>query len=61
MATLKQQYNEKQESIRHQLLMLMDKIDNHQEKQKSRDFDWSLLRDLDFVDEKLNVINKFIK
>jgi len=58
---LQESYNEKQEQIRHQLLQIMDKIDKHQTSQLHDSRNWGYFGDLEFVNDKLSEINRFLK
>ena len=58
---LQEKYNQKQEEIRHQLLILMDKMDKHQKGQTQDSRNWGYFGDLEFVNDKLTEINRFLK
>ena len=58
---LREEYNEKQQQIRIQIIKIMDKIDKHQNNQTQDSKNWGYLGDLEFVNERLTEINRFLK
>lgn len=61
MATLQQQYDSKQKTIRKEIEILIEKLDKHQKKQNQNSTNWSYPGDLSNIEEKIKEINRFLR
>lgn len=60
MATLQENYDQKQKEIREQISLLISKLDNHHTKQKANPRNWGFDGDLNYVLENIKIINQFL-